>query len=166
MGKKAKKAAAARAAKTKTEDRADEQRSKMKKQCATVCTGSKPPERHRHRRVEGTEFFRVASLFGIAGDHPNEVDFKHPEFSWPHQKIPEKSSNPIYNALWEAIPHECDIYHKYRRAFAAGKAPFPMSLDHACRNMTLNALSRLQHKRKQRKHRCKKIAEKNTVPVL
>jgi len=159
MGKKAKKAAAVRAAKEKTRHRADEKSGKAGKPGATVCTGSTPQERHRQSRVESSEFYRVASLFGIQGEDPSEFEFKHPEHNWPHQKIHEESSNPIYNALWEAIIDEYEIYQKWRRANARGFMPVqPMTWQHACRNMMLNALGRLRHKRRQRKYRDKKMA--------
>lgn len=156
MGKKAKKAAATRAAKAKADHRLDEKSSRLEKPEATECKGSKQPDLYRQRRVEGSEFFRVASLFGIAGDNPIQSEFKHPLLSC--QKDPAEISNVIYNAMWAAIPPEFDLYTKYKRAFAAGRAPFEMSWEHACKNMMLGALSRLRHRRKQRKYRNKKMA--------
>lgn len=158
MGKKAKKAAAARAAKVKPDRRDEDERRQPERLRATECKGSTLQEQHRQRKVEGSEFFRVASLFGIEGDNPNELKFKHPLFSYPYQKDPAEVNNPIYNAMWEAIPPEFDLYEKYKRAFAIGRAPFRMSWEHACKNMMLNTLSRLRHRRKQRKYRNKKMA--------
>jgi len=158
MGKKAKKAAAARAAKVKADRRDEDKRRQPERLGTTDCNGSTLPEQHRQRRVEESEFFRVASLFGIAGEDPSQLEFKHPLYTWPYRKDPDEVNNPIYNAMWEAIPPEYDLYQKYRRAFAIGRAPFEMSWGHACRNMMLNALSRLRHKRKQRKFRDKKMA--------
>jgi len=169
MGKKAKKAAAnCAASKAKSDCQGDGHRSKTEAPRAKECAGSKLPEQHRHSKVDsGSEFYRVASIFGIHGDNPSQFDFVHPEYSWPHRKDPAESNNPMYNAMWEAVIDEYENYDKWRRAYKAGRAPWMMTWQQACNNMRHTALARLRHKRKQRKFRDKKMSNaSHTVPVL
>lgn len=155
MGKKSKKAAAKRAA---TKPKTDDGKScSAGGQRAKVCIGSTSHERHRQRKVEESEFFRVASLFGIQGERPDPIEFKHPEASWPHQKLPEELDNPIYNALWESTIEGYRIYDSWRRVSQRRGVESPMCWQEACRIMRVNALSRLRHRRKQRKYRDRKI---------
>jgi len=109
------------------------------------------------RGMEESEFYRVASLFGIQGDNPNEDNFKHPNNCCHDEEIEETR---VYRAITKAITQVFQEDQSRKGGPTRMGPKLKSTWKEVCLSMRQSALNILRHSRKQVKVRKKKKLSK------
>jgi len=155
MGKKTRKAAAVRAAaRQQAKEQADDKVGGTHTTAFQCQAGSKLQEQQHSNGTEASEFYRVASMFGIAGDRPQEGDFVHP--TQLQKAGVGHEDSPIYRALCSSIIQTLEARRKRELGLIPGSR---QSWENECDIMRSNALGRLRHRRKRERYKARKKCE-------
>jgi len=113
-------------------------------------------EQHARGREE-SDFYRVASLFDIQGDNPNEDNFKHPNNCCHDEEIEETR---VYRAITKAITQVFQEDQSRKGGPTRMGPKLKSTWKEVCLRMRQSALNILRHSRKQVKVRQKKKLSK------